>query len=331
MADNGWENAPDFEPADVSKPVEPRREADILAEERAAYRREWIRSHMTYIFIAIGVIAVALVFVVIHFYNQSANPINRLVSASGKDFGVPFDFSVTVSKDDEAVMSYSGSVDINNRKHSARIAYDADYNDYSYKGIVFADKDIAVKGYYYNDKWTVRDCSEQIANFFDFDTDYRRGEFDAGSFLRFTGLTSRYSAKQLSEFVPKFKDRLASDSEFASISIEKSGSDTGYVYDFDPAAFFEMIKSDGASLFSSADDYNDFIERLDLSAGNLRSSDCEMSFTIDPRGYLTDFSFSISMPEHSYSISCKMSSFNMAVTKIPADFLETATITPSEE
>lgn len=330
MADNEWDKIPDFNPADVSSPIEPRRESEIIAEQRAAYRREWIRSHIFHIFSVVGVIAVALVFVIIHLYNQSSNPIGKLVSASAKDFGVPFEFRVTVSEDDNAVMTYSGSIDIDSRKHSIRAAYDADYNDYAYKGIVFADRDRSVKGFYYKDKWTVRDCNEQISNFFDFDSDYRAGKFDAGSFLRFTGLTDRYSAEELGSFVSVLKDRLSSDGNLASLTVTKSGSNTEYSYNIDMNAFFELIKAEGASVFLNAEDYNAFAERVGAGSGNIKSTKCVMTYTIDNSGYLTAFILNISAPAHSFSVSCEMSGFNMTVTPIPAEFLELATDNPTE-
>ena len=62
LADNDFEN---FEPADVSRPVEIRKESEILAELKAEYRRRWIREHLTLIFIGVGLAAVGIVFLLI--------------------------------------------------------------------------------------------------------------------------------------------------------------------------------------------------------------------------------------------------------------------------
>ena len=328
MADNELDN---FKPADVSKPVRPRKEAEIIAELKDEYRRDWIRSHLTHIFVVVGIIAVAAVFLIIHFYNQNSNPVNRLIAAAAKDFSGPFAFDVTLSKDDAAAMSYSGSVDVNSRKQTIKIAYDADYSAYSFKGIVYADDGIAEKGFYYKDKWTIRDCREQVVNFFDFDSDFRAGNIDSGALLRFTDLTSRYSAGELDEFFKHMRERLAADSPAAKITMTKENGAVSYTYDFDVYEVFRTIVDEGAPLFYSADSYNEFKESFELNEATLREAECTMTFDINSSGYLTAFTLSVAHSGHSYKLDCAMSDFNIAVTEIPADFLEAATSAPETE
>lgn len=328
LADNELER---FEPADVSRPVETRKESEILAEMKAEYRRRWIREHLTLIFIAVGLVAVGLVFLVIHFYNQDANPVNRLMSASAKDFSTPFDFEVALTVDDKPVMSYKGSVDSDSRNHKAEIAYDADYNDYTFKGAVYADSKVAAKGFYYDKEWTVRDCEEKISNFFDFDGDLRRGEFDAGSLLRFTELTSRYSSKELNKFFLGFKEKLASDSSMAKITTEKKNDGTVYRYDVSLADLFDMISKDGASLFYSADEYNLFREKLENNREVIDGAECVMTYTINSNGYLTEFDITVSYSGHSYGLSCDMSGFGNTKVVLDPAFLEKVTATFAEQ
>ena len=327
MADNEWDN---FESVDVSKPVKVRKESELLAERKAMYRREWIRSHMTHIFVIIGILAVVLVFILIYVYNKDSSPVNRLMSSSSKDFSAPFDFSVEVTQDEKTVMSFKGSADINCNAHSAKVIYDADYNDYSYKAAVYADDNIAVNGFYYKDKWTVRDCSSRIGNFFDFAADFRAGKFDAGAFLRFTELTSEYSAYELNKFVPTVKDKLGADSALAVVTFEKDGDDTKYHYDINTEEAFKLIINSGASIFSSADSYNAFKERFELNEKTVSEADFDVYYTIDSQGFLTDFSLNISFPGHSYGLNCKMDNFYKAEANVPADFIEEATVAPSE-
>lgn len=327
MADNEWEN---FEPADVSKPVKIRKESEIIAERKAEFRRDWIRAHLTHFFVIAGILAVILAFVLIYVYNQDSNPVNRLMSSSAKDFSVPFDFQVTLTQDDETVMSFKGSADINGSAHSAEITYDADYNDYAYKAAVYADDTIAAKGFYYDDKWTVRDCENQVGNFFDFAADYRVGKFDAGAFLRFTGLTAKYSADELDKFVAALRERLGSDSALATVTFEKKDDGTDYHYKINAEEAFKLIINDGASLFSSADSYNEFREKFELNEETVKNTDFVVDYTIDSQGFLTDYSLKISFPEHSYGLNCKMDNFYKAQVEIPADFMEEATTAPTE-
>lgn len=328
LADNELEK---FEPADVSRPVETRKESEILAELKAEYRRRWIREHLTLIFIAVGLVAVGLVFLIIHLYNQDANPVNRLMSASAKDFSTPFDFEVALTVDDKPVMSYKGSVDSDGRNHKAEIAYDADYNEYTFKGAVYADPNLAAKGYYYDKEWTVRDCEERISNFFDFDGDLRRGEFDAGSLLRFTDLTSHYSSKELNKFFKVVKEKLASDSPVAKITTEKKDDGTVYRYDVSPVELFDMISKEGASLFYSADEYNWFREKLEGNREVIENAECVITYTINKDGYLTDFDITVSYSGHSYGLNCDMSSFGNTKVELDPAFLEKVTATFAEQ
>lgn len=328
LADNDFEN---FEPADVSRPVEIRKESEIIADLKAEYRRRWIREHLTLIFIAVGLVVVGLVFLIIHLYNQGANPVNRLMSASAKDFEVPFSFEVKLTEDEKPVMSYRGSVDSDSRNHKAQISYEADYNDYTFKGAVYADPKAAAKGFYYDKEWTVRDCEDRISNFFDFDGDLRRGELDTGSLLRFTGLTSRYSSTELSKFFNTLRDKLSSDSPAAKITTEKNNDGTVYRYDISPAEVFDMISREGASLFYSADEYNKFRERLESGKDVIAGSDCVITYSINNEGYLTDFEMTVSYSGHSYGISCSMSGFGYTKVELDPAFLEKVTATFAEQ
>ena len=321
LADNGFDN---FEPADVSRPVEIRKESEIIADLKAEYRRRWVREHLTLIFIAVGLVAVGLVFLGIHFYNRDTNPVNRLLSASAKDFSVPFDFEVVLTEDDKPVMSYKGSVDADSRSRKAQIVYDADYNDYTYKGAVFVDSNIAAKGFYYKDEWTVRDCHERISDFFDFDSALRKGELDTGALLRFTGLTSHYSSSELSKFFKTVREKLASDSPIAKITTEKKDNSTFYRYDVGPAEVFDTISREGASLFYSADEYYSFKEKFESGKDGLDGSECVMTYTINKDGYLADFDITVSYSGHSFGMSCDMSGFGFAKAEIEQKFLEKA-------
>ena len=328
LADNELEK---FEPADVSRPVETRKESEILTELKTEYRRRWIREHLTLIFIAVALVIVGLVFLIIHLYNQDTNPINRLMSASAKDFEVPFDFEVALTEDDKPVMSYKGSVDSDSRNHKAEIVYEADYNEYTFKGAVYADPNLAVKGFYYDKKWTVRDCEERISNFFDFDGDLRRGEFDAGSLLRFTDLTSHYSSKELNKFFKEVKEKLASDSPVAKFTTEKNDDGTVYRYDVSPVEAFDMISTDGASLFYSADEYNWFREKLERNREVIEDAGCVITYTINKDGYLTNFDITVSYSGHSYGMVCDMSGFGNTKVELDPEFLEKVTATLAEQ
>lgn len=329
MADRQNQNESYFQPVDVSEPTTPRREIDIIEEEIAIRRRAWIKSHMIYIYTAVGIVVVALIFLFIHLYHQGTNPMSRLVSASGKNFSTSFDFDVSLSEDGETVMRYEGAIDVDHADHSIKALYDAVYTDYGFRGVVYADEQNAVKGSYYNGQWTVKDCTDQAQDFFDFDSDYRSGKFDGGSFLRFVGLTSDYSSSELDRFVGILRERLSTNSNVAAITMTKTDDGTVYDYDIDLGAIFEMLVNDGASLFYRSSDYDSFKARYDANVDLIEAASCTMRFTIDPHGYLSTFRLDITVDGTLYTLDCRMDSFGTDVT-IPGDFFEAASVTPRE-
>ena len=93
-----------FQPVDVSEPRAVRKEIDIIEEALAERRRDWVKTHMIYLYAVIGVVIVGIIFLFIHVYNQNTNPISRLISASSKNFGSSFDYEVTLSENDKNVI-----------------------------------------------------------------------------------------------------------------------------------------------------------------------------------------------------------------------------------
>ena len=177
--DNTGEFSPYFQPVDVSEPRAVRKEIDIIEEALAERRRDWIKTHMIYLYAVIGVVIVGISFLFIQLYNGNTNPISRFISATSKNFGTSFRYDVTLSENGESVMHYDGTASIHRSQHSLEAVYDAEYTDYSYRAVVKADNSSSVKGVYYKNKWTAHDCTEKVLDFFDFDTDFRAGNFDS--------------------------------------------------------------------------------------------------------------------------------------------------------
>lgn len=313
-----------FQPQDVSRPVALRRESDMMREQRAAYRRWWFKRHRTHIFVAVGVLLVALIALGIRMYQDSANPMSRLITAAVRDFDGSFDFTVTLSENGESVMRYDGAIELNRQKHSVRASYDAQYAGYSYTGVTCPYGQGFRRGVLYNDSWTVRDCTERVQNFFDFDNDYCRGSFDGGALLRFAELTSDYSAAELNRFEKVFRSRMSSDSELAHITKTEVDGGTQFDYEIEPSVLFDLIESNGASMFYRSTDYDRFRERYALNKDTVASAKCRMRYVISPQGYLTEFDITLSVGGVDYMLDCDMSGFGTAEVEIPEAFLESA-------
>ena len=320
-----------YETVDVSQPRPPRKEIDIIKEQIKLGRKIWIRKHKVRIYAALGIVIVALIILFIRFYYEGTNPMSRFNSSLAKDFGTSFDFTVDMSKNDEDVMSYKGSASFDRSKRRIEALYDATYTGYFYKSALYTDSAKSMRGSYFNGKWTVSDVSEKVMNYFDFDTDYRSGGFDAGALLRFTELTTVYSSIQLDKSVKLLRERLSTNSSIATITSHSTDDGTTYDYDIDLSAVMKMICDEGAPLFYRSTDYDVFKARYLANLDNIRDSEMTMSFTVDNRGYMSALEMSITTGSDEYRLSCKMSNFGESTVEIPDEFFKTAQMTAPQK
>lgn len=311
------------ESVDVSEPREIRREKDVINEAIAADRREWLRSHMSLLFAAVGVVVVGLIVFFVLMFLRNNNPVRQFSSALYKDFSYPFAYHIQLTKDEQSVMSYDGTIDVDRQQHTVQALYEADYNTYTYTGAVYSDKEHAVKGSFYRDQWMVADCTEMMLNFFGFDSDFRYGGFDCGAFMRFTGLTSDFSIDETAEFINIVKQRLTTNSELATITTEAVDGGMHYRYNVSLDYLFKMVKENGASIFYRSSDYDKFCKNYENNKGVLEKAKCTVDFVIDSAGYMTSLNALIVTQGTSFGMSCTMSDFGNAQVNLPDDFLKT--------
>lgn len=309
---------------DVSEPQDPRTRREIEKEEIAEYRREWLRSHKSLIFIGVGAILVAVIVFIFFMYFRGVNPVNLFSSAVYKDFSKPFHYTISLTEDGENKMHYDGTIAVDRAKHTVEALYEADYNDYTYTGAVTSDGGTATAGNFYKNQWTTHDCTDMVQNFFDFDNDFGRGGFDCGAFLRFTGLTSKFSIRESAALLSTIKQRLSTDSTIAKITIDESEQGNRYHYDINLYELFDLVQQEGASAFYSAPDYDAFCKSVQNNRSILEQSKCTMDFFITADGYLTTFDLSITAQDRTYGLSCELSEFGTAEVVLPKEFLKAA-------
>lgn len=297
-------------------------ESELDVEKPESPRRVWIKEHMTAIYIGAAILLIIAVFVGIRIYNSANHPIAKFMSASAKDFNSSFTFEAEASVDGKTVMSYSGAYEADPSKQNVEVIYDADYGDYTYTGAVYAEGETRVSGSLYDGKWRVRDCSEKVLNFFDFNTDYRAGSFDGASFLRFTELTSQFSAKELNSFMKLFKDRMSGSTALARLTVTSQNGEKTYSFDISVSEFFDLVRDKGASIFFSAIDYDAFCALYELNESAVKSSDCRFSYTIDSKGSMTALSLSLTVGGETYAVSCKIDDVGSTKVDIPRKFFE---------
>ena len=316
---------PDFVAPDVSMPQDPRREIEIIEEEVARARRSWLKKHMTFFYVLIGILAVVLIFFGIRWFNDRINPMSQFVSSLSRDFNSSFDFDVAVEKDGISVMRYDGTFASNPGTQSVQIVYDAEYTNYSFRNVIYTDKAKSYKGNYYNGQWTIGDCTDRVQDFFDFHSDFSRGHFDGGSFLRFTELTSKYSAKELEQFVKTLRDRLGTNSAVSQVTTKGVDGATVYTFDVSFDGLFTLLREDGAAIFFRSTDYDNFCARYDANKEIIQDAELTMSFAVTG-GNMSEISLVLDVGGEEYAVYCTMSNFGKAEPAIPEDFFEAAAI-----
>lgn len=297
-------------------------ESELETEKPISPRRQWIKDHMVVVYFGAAILLIIAVFFGIRAYLTSNHPIAKFMAASSKNFNSSFRFDVEAIENNNTVMHYQGTYTADPSKQNVKVLYDADYGSYSYMGAVYSEGETRVSGNLYNGKWRVRDCSEKVLNFFDFNTDYRAGRFDGASFLRFTGLTSSYSADELNNFMKLFKSRMNGDSELAKAEVTSSGDERVYTFDIDLQEFFDLVRDKGAPMFFSALDYDAFCLLYEKNEDTIRRADCTFSYTINNAGWMTAMSVSLTTGGEEYAVRCTMDDFGETEVNLPSAFME---------
>ncbi len=297
-------------------------EAELDDEKTISMRRMWLKEHRTAIYIGVAILLIIAVFFGIRYYNNVTHPLTRFVKASAKDFNSSFTFALEAQKDGKAVMKYKGAYTADPSKQDLQVIYDADYGEYTYTGAVYAVGDTYISGNLYDGKWRVRDCTDKVLNFFDFNTDYRKGSFDGASFLRFTELTSQYTAGELNRFMELFKNRMDGKNPLASLEITSTGDVKTYSYQIDTTEFFDLVRDKGASIFFSAIDYDAFCALYKLNEKSVAQSECTFSYSINGAGWMTNLRVSLTVGGEVYAVECTMDDFGKAEVEIPEEFFD---------
>lgn len=304
------------------------RESEVIEEELRMQRRSWLRSHMTVIYIVAGILIAVAVFFIIKGYRDSNNPVNRFISASGKDLGTSFGFRMTAQMNGEAMMSYEGAMKVDTSAETVTVAYDAVYPDYSYTNVLYTDGSKAYHGNRYQNQWVVTDCTAQVHEFFDFYHDYQNGSFDGGSFLRFTNLNRYLYADEFNKFMSTLKSRLTADSAVARITSTEADGVTEWHYEINLKELLDLIRTQGAPMFYASTLYDSFVARTNANIGRVEKARCSFDYTIDAAGWLSRFELTIGSAENTYTISAEMNRFGSAEPAIPDEFYQAAGLNP---
>lgn len=282
------------------------------------------------VLMAVSVVLVAAVIITVIFINKGNNVFSQFVKASSKSFDSgSFDYTVNVSVNDSTNMKYTGTFQMDIDDQLLSSVYHAEYNEYQYDSVTYYKNAASYQGNYYDGKWTVSDNTDKVIDFIDFYGDYRKGDFDAGAFVRFTNSTKSFSASQLQKAFGDIIDDFKKSSNLNNVlhmTESTSGVNTVVTFEPDVAQALDIIKSHLAPAFASANAYKDFCTRIDDAKGNLATTKATVSYTVDGSGYLTAVELDYRIKTDRYVISAALENFGEAQIKIPDGFFTAAGI-----
>lgn len=282
------------------------------------------------IFVLVAVVLVVLIVGGMFYINFSNNSLKMFVDASSNNFDCgSFDYKVTASIDGVECQNFDGTMEFDLDNQYFLSSYHAVYSDYEYDAVAYAKGVDAYTGNFYDGQWVVESYTDRALDFFDFYRDYRKGEFDAGAAVRFTGTNTMFNAEHLGNAVDNIAKELSNPSTLNNVlcqSIESGDDYTTITFAPKMDEVCDIIMTHIGSAYTSANAYSEFKTRMNDSKDNLRSVVAVVSYTIDADGYLTDVVIDYTTNGQNFVININMSNFTTAKAQVVDGFYEAAGI-----
>lgn len=282
------------------------------------------------IFVTVAIVLVLMIVVGMFCINYQNNSLKMFVDASVNNFECgSFDYKVTASVDDVVCQDFDGAIEFDHNNQYFLSAYHAVYEDYEYDAVAYANGADAYRGNYYDGEWIVENYTDRALDFFGFYRDYRKGEFDAGAAVRFTGTTEKYNAVYLDKAVKSIAKELTKTSTLNDVlcqSVESTDEYTTIIFTPKMDELCNIIIEHIGSAYTSAIAYSDYKDRITDSAENLKKAQAVLSYTVDKDSYLTDIVIDYTVEGHNFVIDINMSNFSTAKAQVAEGFYEAAGI-----
>lgn len=279
-----------------------------------------------------GVVLVILIVIILSVVHSSNNPLNGMVKSLSKNINSgSFEYRIEVETDKKTSMKYVGSIVFDHANQGINAVYNADYNDYKYKSVLYSKDHVSTSGNYYNGKWTVKDSSSKVRDFFDFFNDFNKGHFDGGAFISFFDITGTFSPTELGNTVDKvFGELKGQTNNILHMNITSENGVTKYTMKPELIKLFDIIIKNSGPAFMSATDYLEFTESVETNYDKLSNADCTIEYGIQS-GNMVSFSISLDADGKTQTIKMDMSNFGSANIEIPRTFFEAASIDSEQE
>ncbi len=282
------------------------------------------------VFVIAALLIVTIIIGSMFYVNYKNNSLYMFIDASASAFNSgSFDYHVTASIDSKTYMDYTGQMMFSLDDQTMTSVYHAKYEDYEYDSVIYSKKDFGYSGTYYGGKWTINDYTTTSLDFFDFFRSYNKKEFNAAAFMRFMGNTKTFDAYELETSVNNIFSELSSVGNLSSVMHQDIASeDDNTIVTFKPELdkVFDIIVENIAPAYSSANEYKAFKEMVNNNQENLKNTKCEITYTINADGLLTDVTIDYTVNGKNYVITCELSNFKNAKVTVPDGFFVAADI-----
>ena len=282
------------------------------------------------VFVGVALVLIAAVVITMFAVNYKNNTFVMFNKASSKNFDCgSFSYDIAVGVNDETYMKYDGVMEFDLKDRKIESFYHAVYQGYEYDAVTYAQGDKAVRGNYFDGKWTTEDYTDRSLDFYAFYNRYRKGGFNAGAATRFTQTNRMFNSNQLRSSVEDIIDELTKPAVVRSTLHQEVLAENGQTkVTFRPEMdkVFEVIVDHIGPAYTSVNEFTQFKSSVENSVLNLQSTDVLVTYTIDEKGYLSYVYMGYEVENDNYYIEIKMDDFKEAQAEIPESFFTAAGI-----
>ena len=282
------------------------------------------------VFVGVALILVVAVILSMFAINYKNNTFVMFNKASSKNFDCgSFSYEIQAGINDDVYMDYDGAIEFDLNDRSIESKYHAVYKDYEYDAVTYAKNAKAYRGNYYEGKWTIEDYTEKSLDFYSFYLKYRRGSFNASAATRFTQTNRMFNSNQLKLAVNNIADELMKPSNARGVLHQQLMSENGETkVTFNPEMdkVFDVIIDNIGPAYTSAGEFTKFKADVENSVLNLQSTDVEVTYTINEKGYLSYVYMGYEIEGDNYFMEVRMDDFKEAQAEIPESFFTAAGI-----
>lgn len=281
-------------------------------------------------FVVVALVLVAAVIISMVAFNLKNNTLVMFNKASSKNFDCgSFSYQLNAKLNDELYMMYDGAIEFDLHDRKIESVYHAVYKDYEYDAVTYAQDSKAIRGNYYNGKWTTEDYSDRALDFFGFYNEYRRGKLDAGAAVRFTQTNDKFAARSLKTSIESIIKELSKPTNMNAVMHQKmvvADGDTTITFNPEMDKVFDIIIKHIGPAYTSANEFAIFKAAVENSMDNLQKTDCEIKYTINGKGYLSYLYISYTVDGDNYVVEINMGDFKEAETVVPESFFAATSI-----